>query len=525
MSGPTDTLSLATQTELVGPYGVAVDSSGNVYIADHFQKVILEVQPGGRISAIAGNGQFGATAGPALTSELLGPVAISLDPSGDLYFTDNSDIICVPGNCYSGYTWDPAQDRVNEVSHGLLSVVAGNGSRGYTGDGGPANASALNYPRGIAIDSTGNIYLADTANHRIRKVSAQTGDISTVAGTGTKGSLGDGQLAILAEVTPDGGIAIDKAGNIYISDGGSRIRKISAATGTITTIAGSSVEGYSGDNGPATSALLTGPGGLAVDAAGDIYFVDGTNIRVLKPTVASSGPAITLVANAEGEAPMIAPNTWVEVKGSDLAPAGDSRPWQASDFVNNQLPTSLDGVSVTVNGAPAYVYYISPTQINVLTPPGALSGSVQVVVTNGTPSPAFSVPAQAASPSFFVFNGGPYVAATHVNGSLIGPTTLYPGLSTPAAAGETIVIYGNGFGATSTAVTAGAASQSGTLSPLPAITIGGMTARVQFAGLNVTPGEFQFNVVVPSTLAAGDQPIVATYNGLTTQTGTLVTVQ
>jgi uncharacterized protein (TIGR03437 family) len=108
---------------------------------------------------------------------------------------------------------------------------------------------------------------------------------------------------------------------------------------------------------------------------------------------------------------------------------------------------------------------------------------------------------------------------------LIGPTTLYPGFSTPAAPGETIVIYGNGFGATSTAVTAGAETQSGTLSPLPAITIGGLTAQVQFAGLNVAPGEFQFNVVVPAALAAGDQPIVATYNGQTTQMGTLVTVQ
>jgi uncharacterized protein (TIGR03437 family) len=107
---------------------------------------------------------------------------------------------------------------------------------------------------------------------------------------------------------------------------------------------------------------------------------------------------------------------------------------------------------------------------------------------------------------------------------LIGPATLYPGSTTPAAPGETIVIYGNGFGATSTAVTAGAESQSGTLSPLPVFAIGGVPAQVLFAGLNITPGEFQFNVVVPSSLANGDQPVIATYNGLTTQAGALVTV-
>jgi uncharacterized protein (TIGR03437 family) len=240
---------------------------------------------------------------------------------------------------------------------------------------------------------------------------------------------------------------------------------------------------------------------------------------------AAVGPAITLVANAEGEAPLIAPNTWVEIKGTNLAPAGDTRIWGASDFVDDQMPTNLDGVSVTVNGAPAYVYYISPTQVNVLTPPGAFSGPVNVVLTNGTPSAAFSVQAQAESPSFFVVNGGPYIIATHANGSLIGPSTLYPGYTTPAAAGETIVIYANGFGPTSAPVVPGAETQSGTLSPQPTITINGVAAKVTYAGLSSAPGEFQFNVVVPSPLSSGDQAIVATYSGQTTQSGTLITIQ
>jgi len=237
------------------------------------------------------------------------------------------------------------------------------------------------------------------------------------------------------------------------------------------------------------------------------------------------GPAISLVANAEGESPTIAPNTWVEIKGANLAPAGDSRIWQTSDFAGNKLPTQLDGVSATVNGKSAYVYYISPTQVNILTPPDAIAGSVQVQVTNnGTAGAQFTAQAQAESPSFFVFNGGPYVGATHANGSLLGPTSLYPGSSTPAKPGETVVLYANGFGQTSMAVVSGAETQSGTLSTLPVITIGGVAAKVSYAGL-VAPGQFQFNVVVPASLANGDQTITATYGGPATQAGTLITVQ
>jgi uncharacterized protein (TIGR03437 family) len=243
-------------------------------------------------------------------------------------------------------------------------------------------------------------------------------------------------------------------------------------------------------------------------------------------------PEISVVANAEGEAPTIAPNTWVEIKGSNLAPAGYSSPacapgycWQGLDFVNNKMPTQLDQVSATVNGKSAYVYYISPTQINVLTPPDALSGAVQVVVTNnGALSGSYSAQAQSLSPSFFLFNGGPYVAATHVGGALLGPTTLYPGLTTPAQPNEIVVLYANGFGATNVPVQSGSVTQSGTLSPLPVVKIGGIPALVQFAGL-VAPGEFQFNVVVPASTPNGDQQITATYSGLTTQAGTLINIQ
>jgi uncharacterized protein (TIGR03437 family) len=235
-------------------------------------------------------------------------------------------------------------------------------------------------------------------------------------------------------------------------------------------------------------------------------------------------PTISLVANAFGETPTIAPNMWVEIKGTDLAPMGDSRIWQGSDFVGGQMPTQLDGVSVTVNGKAAYIWYVSPTQVNILTPPDSIQGAVNVVLTNlGAASAPFSVQAQTLAPAFFVFDGV-HVTGTHADGSDIGPPTLYPGLTTPAQPGETVVLYANGFGSTSTPVQSGAPTQSGNLSPLPVMKIGGLPATVVFAGL-VAPGEFQFNVIVPMSLGDGDQPIVATYAGLSTQPGVSIAVQ
>jgi uncharacterized protein (TIGR03437 family) len=235
-------------------------------------------------------------------------------------------------------------------------------------------------------------------------------------------------------------------------------------------------------------------------------------------------PVIMLVQNAEGGGATIAPNTWVTLKGTNLAPAGDSRIWGTSDFVGGQMPVKLDGVSVSMNGESAYVYYISPTQINVLTPPDLVTGSVQVQVTTsiGT-SAAFSAQAQSESPSFFIFGTGPYLAATHADGSLVGPATLYPGQSTPVAPGESIVVYANGFGPTSLSVVKGSSMQSGSLNPLPNVMIGGAPATVQFAGL-ISPGLYQFNIVVPASAPAGDNAITATYNGFSTQAGAFLTV-
>jgi len=243
------------------------------------------------------------------------------------------------------------------------------------------------------------------------------------------------------------------------------------------------------------------------------------NLAVTPGTV-----AISQVLNATGEAPLISQNTWIEIKGTNLSQT--KRIWQASDFdpATGLMPTELDGVSATVDGKPAYVYYISPTQVNVLTPLDSALGPVNVVVKNGIgTSAAATVTMLPNSLGFFAFNSATYAAATHANGALVGPATLYPGQTTPAAPGETIVLYGNGFGEVTPAINPGAAAQAGVLPYNPTITIGGLPATVIYAAV-VTPGLYQFNVVVPPNAQNGDLALLATYNGVSTQPGVVVTV-
>lgn len=241
------------------------------------------------------------------------------------------------------------------------------------------------------------------------------------------------------------------------------------------------------------------------------------------------------VVNAFGLSPVIAPNTWVAIKGAALSAANDTRTWATADFTSNngQMPTALDGVSVTLNGENAYVEYISPSQINILTPPDLATGTVTAQVTaNGQKSVNFPVQVQNLSPSFFAFDGT-HVVATHLatGGSCppypvcdVGPTTLYPGLTIPAQPGEEVVLYANGFGPTSATVVKGAPTQGGTLPQNPVVTIGGLQANVIFAGLQ-SPGLYQFNVTVPLGAGSGDLPLTASFGGASTQSGVVITVQ
>jgi uncharacterized protein (TIGR03437 family) len=197
----------------------------------------------------------------------------------------------------------------------------------------------------------------------------------------------------------------------------------------------------------------------------------------------------------------------------------------APEFAQGKMPTQLDGVSVTVNGSPAYVYYISQDQIDVLAPLDSRTGTVPVVVTNGPAvSAAFSVDKVALSPTFALSGGTKYLAATHANGTYVGPASEGPSF-TPASPGEEIVFYGFGFGLPNGgSVVAGSSTQSGTLPFLPTIQIGGKSAQVVFAGL-ISPGLYQFNVVVPSTAATGDDAVTAVYNKVAISGAGVIPVQ
>jgi uncharacterized protein (TIGR03437 family) len=198
------------------------------------------------------------------------------------------------------------------------------------------------------------------------------------------------------------------------------------------------------------------------------------------------------------------------------------------------MPTQLGGVSVTIDNKPAFVYFYcsaatdpacSQDQLNILTPLDNSTGQVPVVVTSGTTStPPFFVNLQAVAPSFLLFDTVGHVAATHANGSLLGPTTLYPSLSTPAAPSETIVLYAVGFGLPATALVNGSATQSGSLPVLPVCQVGGNAAALTFGGL-AGAGLYQFNLTIPSTAVNGDNTVACTYNGSSTPAGNLITIQ
>jgi uncharacterized protein (TIGR03437 family) len=189
------------------------------------------------------------------------------------------------------------------------------------------------------------------------------------------------------------------------------------------------------------------------------------------------------------------------------------------------MPTQLDGVSVTVNGKPAFVEYISPTQINILTPLDSTTGEVQILVTiGGLTSPPIYVLMQTISPGFSVYPGSPYVAATHADGTYLAPASLYPGITTPAKLGDTVTLYGSGFGQTTPAIVNGSTTQFANLVPQPVIKVGNVTATIQFAGV-IWPGLYQFNIVIPTSTPDGDIPITASYGGYTTQTGVVMPVQ
>jgi hypothetical protein len=340
----------ATAAELEHPTGVAVDSSGDLYIADLDNARVREVNTSGFISTVAGNGTVGHSgdggSATAATAELDGPWGVAVDSSGDIFITENSgslndggcvrevaanngDIYTVAGTVslgpgFSGdggaataaqlnhpegiavdsagdlFIADTGNNRIREVNYtaGIyatsnITTYAGNGVGNFAGDGGQATAAELYAPAGVALDSAGDLFIADSSSNRVREVNHSTHVISTFAGGA---SPGDGNQATAAELNATAAVAVDAAGDIFIADtGNNRIREVNHSTGLITTIAGNGIQGYSGDNGPATAAELNGPTGIAVNAAGNVFIADAGNNRVRE--INTSGVITTVAGN------------------------------------------------------------------------------------------------------------------------------------------------------------------------------------------------------------------------------------
>ena len=373
----------ANAISLNNPVGVAFDNTGDLYIADTIHERIRKVDLNGIITTVAGNGieGFGGDLGLATAASLNSPNAIVADGSQNIYIADSGNhrirrvdaktgtIATVAGNgvedsssegvsavasslAYpSGialdgngnfYIADTLNHRVHKVdTTGIITTMAGNGTAGFSGDGGAAKAASLSSPTGIILDVTGNLFVVDSANNRVRKVDGN-GIITTVAGNGSTGFAGDGGLATAASLAP-AAVTVDNLGNLYISDNANqRIRKVSTS-GQISTVAGNGLAGFNGDGGSALSASLAYPNGLTLDQAGNLYFADTANQRIRKVGSYTIAPSVSLTAtsttvNYQGSSTL----NWSSANATACTASGG---WSGAQSVSGSL--ALNGLTDT----------------------------------------------------------------------------------------------------------------------------------------------------------------------------------
>ena len=459
----------ATSSALLDPIGVAGDSAGNVYVADYVDQRIRKIAPTGIITTIAGNGIPGYSAnGLAVNAQLGGPLDLSFDPTGNLYLISgvvqhialDGTISTVAGSSTQGFSGDngPAtsaallgptdavsdgagnlyitdrgNSRIRRVnSSGTITTFAGTGAASFGGDNGPAAAAQLFQPWQLTLGKSGNLYVADWGNSRVRKITP-AGIISTVAGGGS-GALGDGGLATSATIGGNlYGIAVDASENLYITSN-ARIRKVDAATGAISTIAGTGTAGFSGDGGLATLAAINGANSIAVDSAGNIYFADEKNLRVRKLTpqqIVAEGVTNGATFLAGG----VSPGEIITIYAGPGVSLGPSSPVGLQLTPDGFVSTQLGGTQVIISGVPAPLIYVSSSQVNAIVPyevAGQSSTQIQVKV-QGKPTNAVTVPVVAASPGVF--------AITNPDGSVNSATN-------PVTPDGYLVLYATGEGQT-----------------------------------------------------------------------------
>ena len=382
------------------PYGVAVDGSGNLYLADAGNQRVRKVDGSGTITTVAGTGTagFSGDGGPATSAQLNFPVGVAVDGSGNLYIADSTN------------------NRVRKVDgSGTITTVAGTGTAGFSGDGGAAASAQLNQPLGVAVDGSGNLYIGDWNNHRVRKVDG-SGTITTVAGTGTTGFSGDGGPATSAELIQPQGVAVDGSGNLYIpTPSQARVRMVNGS-GTITTVAGTGTAGFSGDGGPATSAQLNSPGWAAVDGSGNLFIADSVNNRVRKVEPDAVPPETTITSGPSGATNDDTPSFTFSSSepGSSFGCKVDSGPYEACGSPKTTAPLG--------NGP--HTFYVRATDPGGNTDPSPATRTFTVdtvppntTITSGPsgatndPTPTFTFTASQASSTFECkLDGGSYLA-------------------------------------------------------------------------------------------------------------------
>jgi uncharacterized protein (TIGR03437 family) len=555
------------------PTGVAFNN-GSLNVSDTKNQRVRQVA-GGSISTVAGSGTAGYTGdgGPALSATLSSPTGLAFDAGGNLYIADtgNDNVRSVNpaaviatfagiGTCGSGAEGDPAAltplcvpqgavvdllgntyiantggNRVMMVDPaGNVYTVAGNGTAGDAGAGNSAWGE-LNGPTGLALDSAGNLYIADTQNHRIRML-APGGTISTIAGTGTSGFSGDGGAATAAQLNAPSGVAVDSGGNIYIADTLNHRVRLVTTDGNIATIAGTGDATYNGDDGPAVQVALSSPFGVTLDGQGNVFVADSGNNRVrmlsTSQTVVTTPPPtqlinVTLANAASLAAGPLAPGEIFSIFGTGIGPAAAvTGTYDAA----GTLSTTLADVQVLFNGipinaTPAPLYYVQANQINAQVPyqmAGQTSAQLQVAY-QGVTLASMQVLLVDANPALFTLNNGTG------NAVVVNQDGTINSDRNPAAQGSIVVLYATGEGQTSPAGVTGQAAQSPY--PLPvlpvSLTMAGIPATILFAG--EAPGfvgVMQINAQVPSGFVPpGELPVVLTVGTYQSPAGVTIAVE
>ena len=382
----------ATAAALYTPTSVAVDAAGDLFIADQSNNRVREViKATGLIVTVAGNGTQGYSGdnGPATAAELYYPTGVAVDAAGNLFIADN---------------WN---SRIREVNHatGVITTVAGNGGWGYSGDNAQATAAELNYPRSVTLDAAGNLFIADQTNNRIREVNRATGVITTVAGNGAQGYSGDNAPATAAALYHPSAVAVDTAGNLFIADqANNRIREVNHATGLITTVAGNGAQGYSGDNGPATAAALYRPAAITIDAAGDLIIADDWN-NCIREVNRATGTITTVAGNgAWGYSGDNGPAGAAELYYPSAITADTAGNLFIADQANNRIREVASGAMVVTVSLPGTTTTVDASST-------AYGGDANVALTAhvSVNSPSTAI-VNEGSVTFTILNGGSTVA-------------------------------------------------------------------------------------------------------------------